>query len=79
MTKKKVQCQVADLVNDLNANTPAYLKHVYDTGHQYRVIDNIKKNLKTDEAFAIIDFSEHYVGKYTSESKFLCTQEHFPY
>lgn len=60
---KAIKCSLNELIEKINKNSAAYLKHVYDTGHQHKSIDIIKNN----EAFVVIDFSENYVSKYASE------------
>ena len=44
-----------------------YLKHVFLTTNQYESILQIKNNLKSNEVFIVIDFSQNYMGKYHKE------------
>lgn len=66
-TKDLIPCTVNDLIDIINQRTAAYLKHVYDTGHQFKFFGNLKKELKKNEVFIVVDFSENYVCKYASE------------
>lgn len=66
-SKEAIKCNVKELVEELNNRTEVYLKHAFNTNHQYKFLENLKKNLKTDEVFVVVDFSENYVCKYASE------------
>lgn len=62
--KKKIQCNVSDIVYELNTSTKNYLRHVFDTSHQYRNLTNLRINLGSNEVYIVIDFSENFMAKY---------------
>ena len=66
-SKKKIDCKILDVINLFNSKLPNFLKHVYIVTHQFQAIKNYKTNLKSNEVFLIIDFSENYVCKYHKE------------
>ncbi|XP_043473611.1 uncharacterized protein LOC122505830 [Leptopilina heterotoma] len=43
------------------------LKHEFNILHQYNVSENLKNNLKDNECFILVDFSENYSCKYGTE------------
>ena len=65
-SKVRIDCMLSELVNEINLQIPRYLSHVYDTGHQFHAIENVKLSLKEIEVFMVIDFSQNYMGKYTN-------------
>lgn len=44
-----------------------YLRHVYDTHHQYKAFEELRKNLKPGEIYAVVDFSENFACKHATE------------
>lgn len=46
---------------------PVFMKHAFDTNHQYQKLDEIRKTLSFNEVTIIIDFSENYYCKYATE------------
>lgn len=65
--KNKIECTVAELASELNLKIPPFLKHLYNTEHQYQTMSEIRKNLKENELFIVIDFSENYNCKFSEE------------
>lgn len=43
------------------------MKHIANINHKYKILDTIKKELKSDEILIHLDFSENYECKYTEE------------
>ena len=41
-----------------------YSVHVYNIGHQYKQLKNLREHPKTNECVVLIDFSENYATKY---------------
>ncbi|KAJ8667033.1 hypothetical protein QAD02_008695 [Eretmocerus hayati] len=66
-SKTKISCTIANLVEEFNALTPSYLKHIYDTGHQLSVFKDHKITLSPNETLVIIDFSQSYIFKCDEE------------
>lgn len=66
-SKQKIECTVSELVQQFNLNFAIFLKHSYDTSHQYAAVQEIERNLKANEAKVVIDFSQNYISKYASE------------
>lgn len=66
-TKKRKISTTQDLTEEFNSQLPTYMKHVYDTTHQFKFVSNLKKNLKQKEVYIVMDFSENYKCKYASE------------
>lgn len=66
-SKEAIKCNVNELVVLLNTQTPFYLKHVHDTDHQLKFVQNLKNTLKEGEVLVVVDFSENYLCKYATE------------
>lgn len=66
-TKKKKITTTQELAEEFNSQLPVYMKHVYDTSHQFQFLAKLKKNLKRSEVHVVMDFSENYKCKYASE------------
>lgn len=67
VAKVKVVSTVQELVSNVEKQLPAYLKHVYNVGHQFRSLREIKTKLNDNEVLILVDFSENFVGKYNKE------------
>ena len=65
-SKVRIDYMLSELVNEINLQIPRYLRYVYDTGHQFHAIENVKLSLKENEVFMVIDFYQNYVGKYAN-------------
>ena len=56
-----------ELVTGTEKLLPAYMSHVYNVGHQYASMHEIKLQLAANEIMILIDFSENYRCKYSEE------------
>lgn len=65
--KTTVTCTKKDLVKAFKEYLPKIMIHTANINHQYRILDTIKKELKCDEIFIHMDFSENYECKYARE------------
>ena len=65
--KQKIDSPISDIIQELNLQTPEYLRHVYDTGHQYKSIGDLKTNLDAFDVLIVIDFSQNYYCKSSQE------------
>lgn len=63
-TKKQIDITVLKLVELLNT---IFLKHVYVMSHQFETMSNCKLNLKKNDVYIVIEFSENYVLKFSNE------------
>lgn len=66
-TKKTKIATSEELAKIFYFQLPIYMKHVYDTSHQFKFISRLRKNLKQNEVQIVVDFSENYKCKYASE------------
>lgn len=68
LTKKEIySCPISEILILFKIELESILKHEYNIYHQYNVVENLKDNLKDDDCFVLIDFSENYSCKYGSE------------
>ncbi|CAH1154504.1 unnamed protein product [Phaedon cochleariae] len=67
ITKQKCLCSISKIVEEFESNIIKYLKHKGRAYHQYKIISELKKDLKTNEALIHMDFSENYNLKYAEE------------
>ena len=67
--RQEIVCTVSELINKANDLIPKIAKHVFTTTNQYKKIENMKQNLKKNEAFFVIDFSQNYNCKYWEETQ----------
>ena len=65
--KEKVVCTVSKLIDEVNSQSHSYLKHVYDTTHQFDFQQKNLSQLVYNEVKLVIDFSQNYNSKYSSE------------
>nr|CAI5819089.1 unnamed protein product [Callosobruchus analis] len=65
--KEKILCKKSDIVHTLKQGFHGFLLHLRNIVHQYRIIDDIKKNISTEEILIHADFSENYSCKYNEE------------
>lgn len=65
--KTRVECNLAELVDEFFNRLPDYMAHCERDRHQKKFIRNLKKNLGPTEALIHIDFSENYGCKYFRE------------
>lgn len=65
--KERIICKKEELVVLLKNTFDTFLLHIRNIKHQYRVIDEVKKKLSTDEILIHCDFSENYACKYNEE------------
>lgn len=66
-SKKIINCIVSLLVSTFNSMVPKYLAHVYRNDHQFKTMTAMKDNLSEDAAYVLIDFSQNFIAKYSSE------------
>ena len=66
-SKKKIECTVTEMIQKFNLTVPVFLKHSYDTWHQYKAVQDIESNLPLNHVKLVIDFSQNYICKYASE------------
>nr|XP_022911616.1 uncharacterized protein LOC111422633 isoform X1 [Onthophagus taurus]XP_022911617.1 uncharacterized protein LOC111422633 isoform X1 [Onthophagus taurus] len=66
-SKKKVECQVSDIIADFKQSIIPFLKHKGRSLHQYKQLKELKENLRITEAVIHMDFSENYNMKYAEE------------
>lgn len=52
---------------EINQEVQKVCRHVYNIGHQYKVLRNLKEKLTEEEVIIHIDFSENYACKFESE------------
>lgn len=64
----KLLCTISKLILDFNKFLPIFLKHSYTANYQFLNLRDIKNNLKQNEAFVVVDFSENYTCKYHEEA-----------
>lgn len=62
-SKSTVNCTVSELVKTFNNLFPKFVVHVFKTTHQYNSTSAIRKNLKENEVYVVMDFSQNYFGK----------------
>lgn len=67
IAKQKFLCSVSKIVTEFESNIMNYLKHRGRAYHQYKIISELKNDLKTNEALIHMDFSENYNLKYAEE------------
>ena len=67
MVKSKIVSTIEELVTGTEKLLPAYMSHVYNVGHQYASMHEIKLQLAANEIMILIDFSENYRCKYSEE------------
>lgn len=48
-SKEAIKCSIQELFETLNNQTPKFLKHVYDTHHQFIFFKNLKKKKIAEE------------------------------
>nr|XP_018913564.1 PREDICTED: uncharacterized protein LOC109041629 [Bemisia tabaci] len=65
--KLKCNCSIKELKETLNDILLPYMKHSYRVYHQLTFSKDMKEKLNEDEVLIIIDFSENYQLKFTSE------------
>ena len=65
-SKEKIEASVEEIVLQLNAQTPSFLKHSFNNTHQHKTFLDIQNDLKMNEVFMVVDFSENYYYKYGS-------------
>ena len=66
-SREKVTCTITEIIKEINTLTPPFFKHVYDSKHQFSYLKNNKLGLDSNEVQVVIDFSENYVCKCSSE------------
>nr|CAI5859503.1 unnamed protein product [Callosobruchus analis] len=66
-TLKEKICKKSDIVDTLKQGFHGFLLHLRNIVHQYRIIDDMKKNVSTEEILMHPDFSENYSCKYNEE------------
>lgn len=70
VTKKiKIISTVAALKEALVKSLESFMAHKYRAFHQQRFSKRMKSSIQEDEVFLIIDFSENYQLKYSSETQ----------
>ncbi|CAH1099720.1 unnamed protein product [Psylliodes chrysocephalus] len=66
--KDKIRCSKLELlVNEFNLILPKLMKHIDNRNHQYKSLDDLKRNLNVGEVVTHADFSENFLCKYSSE------------
>jgi len=67
VTKSKISCTIRELIQATENQLAVYMKHVYNVGHQYKQIRDMRTRLQQNEVLIVVDFSENYATKYSSE------------
>lgn len=65
--KECIKCTKNELLSILQSTIHKYMNHVNNMRHQYKKIQQIKKELTTKEVLVHLDFSENYQTKYHRE------------
>lgn len=65
--KSKITCKVSEMIQEMKNQLPVFTKHSFDTKHQYKELDEIRKTLSCNQVAIVIDFSENWYCKYASE------------
>ena len=69
ITKKVTKCgTIKNLKETFQSDIKRYKKHLFNIRNQLKYYRQTKHNLKENECFIHIDFSENYVGKYAKET-----------
>ena len=69
ITKKVLICStIKDLREKFQIDIMKYKKHQFNIRNQFKHYRQTKQNLRENECFIHIDFSENYVGKYARET-----------
>lgn len=67
LTKNRRKSTVNDFVTFFVNTWRAFLIHEFRNFHQFSTTKDIRKNLKNNEVYVVIDWSENYTGKYKEE------------
>jgi len=65
--KMKISCTARELLQATENQMTAYMRHVFSISHQYRQLRDMRTQLRQNEVLIVIDFSENYLTKYSSE------------
>lgn len=65
--KTKLFGSKQELVDLLTKTFFTYMQHICNRNHQYRYLDELKKNLPQNQIIIHMDFSENYLCKYNRE------------
>lgn len=65
--KDKFDSKVAEILKEFENNVIEFLKHKGRERHQWKVVNELKENLKNNEALVHMVFSENYNLKYAEE------------
>lgn len=65
--KEKITLKVKDLIINFKKEIPVFIKHVSNIAHQFKIIKDIKEELKEGDILIHMDFSQNYTCKYGSE------------
>ena len=67
--KEKVACTTDEMFSFLAKEMPSFKEHEYRMNHQQNIRTEMKASLLPNEGILIIDFSENYSCKYSSETQ----------
>ena len=65
--KERLQSTVEKLVDKAKCMFPDYLRHVYNVSHHFLRLKELKTLMQSNEVIVIVDFSENYICKQSSE------------
>jgi hypothetical protein len=67
--KQKVEATYYEMFQTLKTELPTFKQHQYRVNHQQTALSKMKERLRSTEVLMIIDFSENYMCKYSSEAQ----------
>jgi hypothetical protein len=67
VAKERIVGTIECLKKSLHDDLQQYTVHVYNIGHQYKQLKDLREQLKINECVVLIDFSENYATKYETE------------
>ncbi|XP_063215777.1 uncharacterized protein LOC134527217 [Bacillus rossius redtenbacheri] len=65
--KKKIVCDIQQLIAKAQENLASFLKHTFNWWHQFSTLKKLKTSLNANEILVVIEFSENYVCKCNEE------------
>lgn len=67
--KEKCEATYEEMMNCMLTNLAAYKQHAYRVYHQQTALNEMKSHMSHTECILIVDFSENYMCKYSSETQ----------
>ena len=67
ISKEELKCLKEHLTVIFQNSLLKFLQHINNITHQYKVIDEVKRNMSCNEILIHMDFSENYICKYSEE------------